>query len=540
MNATAPSKSQHFTPLRQIAGALSAALDLQSTLRLIAHNTTEVMRVDSCSIYLLDPDGDMLRLQATTGLAQRSVGRATLRVGEGMTGAAVAQGSPLYAAQAQDNPHFKWVDKTDEVVFQSLLAVPLRNAEKIVGALNVQTVDARKYNADEIELLSLIGDLVAGALARAQHYEQQQAKLQELEALALVSQAAISPIYLDDMLEVVTEMAAKTMNAAVCAIFLLDESGDYLEMRSAKQAGVPYRRRPPQAADAGIIGQAVQTKSEIYVPDVLQEPRFTNQEMARAEGLVSMLCQPLIVRDKAIGALVCYTAENRAFTGEQSALFSTLANQTALAIDNAWLVTNAAISREMHHRIKNNLQSVAMLMEMQLPEAEQLDTQHVLETNINRIRSIASVHEALSERGFHLVSLKEVVVQIADAVAGMTLPPDANIAISVQGEEILLPSRTATNLALAINELLQNALRHGFADKESGKVIISMGSSPTEYIFLVQDDGWGMPAQGGSGLGLQIVRALIEEDLQGSLKINALSPGSEFSIRLPRHTGEES
>ena len=96
-------------------------------------------------------------------------------------------------------------------------------------------------------------------------------------------------------------------------------------------------------------------------------------------------------------------------------LFSTLANQTALAIENARLITNAAVIREMHHRIKNNLQTVAMLMQIQLPEADQLDTAEVLVTNIHRIQSIATVQIMLSEKGFRLVDLRDVLLRIARA-----------------------------------------------------------------------------------------------------------------------------
>src|SRR5688572_30249691 len=92
------SRPQALTALRAIARALSAAWDLDTTLDLIARKTTEVMAVDSCTIYLPDPDGRTLRLRATTGLARRALGRATLQVGEGMTGYAVESGRPIHAA----------------------------------------------------------------------------------------------------------------------------------------------------------------------------------------------------------------------------------------------------------------------------------------------------------------------------------------------------------------------------------------------------------------------------------------------------------
>jgi signal transduction protein with GAF and PtsI domain len=123
--ALGPSSPRAFTALREIARALSSALDLDTTLDLIVRQTTEIMGVDSCAIYLLDTDDVTLRLRASTGLARRALGLATLQVGEGMTGYAVVQNRPVYAADAQHDPHFKWLEDTEERRFRSLLAVPL-------------------------------------------------------------------------------------------------------------------------------------------------------------------------------------------------------------------------------------------------------------------------------------------------------------------------------------------------------------------------------------------------------------------------------
>ncbi len=114
---TTSTRPQALAALREIAQALSTAWDLDTTLDLIARKTTEVMHVDSCTIYLLDPDGQSLRLRATTGLARRALGRVTLRVGEGMTGYAVAHNRPVHASNAQDDPHFKRLRGTDEMAF---------------------------------------------------------------------------------------------------------------------------------------------------------------------------------------------------------------------------------------------------------------------------------------------------------------------------------------------------------------------------------------------------------------------------------------
>jgi signal transduction protein with GAF and PtsI domain len=158
--------------LREIARALSGASDLDTTLDLIAHKTTEVMGVDSCSIYLIEDDGAMW-LSASTGLNVAAVGRGFLRMGEGLTGWAAQHGAPVAVTDAQADPRFKWVPYTEEVNFASLLAVPLTSQERVIGAMNVQTVKPHAFTADETALLALIADLAAGVLERARLIDSQ-------------------------------------------------------------------------------------------------------------------------------------------------------------------------------------------------------------------------------------------------------------------------------------------------------------------------------------------------------------------------------
>lgn len=534
-------RPQAIHALREIARALSAAWDLDTTLDLIANKTADVMHVDSCSIYLLDPDGETLRLRGTTGLSKRALGRATLRLGEGMTGFAVARNEPVFAQDAQLDPHFKWVDEAEESPLHSLLAVPMTIEGTVIGAINVQTKRPYAFKPEEIEILSLIAELAAGALAKAQLIDQQTRKIEEMQALARVSEVVTSPQYLDDILDVVTEMAAQVMNTAVCSIFLLDKTEKYLELRSARRSDSTYQHRPPLPATEGAIGHVVQTGQPLYIADVRSDPRYIGTDLAREEGLVSMLSVPLSVRDRTIGVLNCYTTEVRTFTEEQQTLFATLANQTALAIENARLITNTAVIREMHHRIKNNLQTVAMLMQLQIAEAHRLDTRTVLETNIHRIRSIAAVHEVLSEEGFSLVDVKDVLERIIQTTSSSMIAPHQMLEIQVYGESLILPSRSATALTLIVNELVQNALEHAFNGRNTGKVEISLGRSPDELIIIVRDNGIGLPANYKPKLGLEIAQTLVKDDLQGSIKFNQPpTGGTEVSIRLPRTIEQDS
>jgi GAF domain-containing protein len=530
----APPRNFFLAPLREIAQALSAAWELDATLDLIAQRTNHVMGTDSCSLYLLDPEGGILRLRASTRLARESLGRASLRMGEGLTGWAALNGKPAAVREAKLDPRFKLLPETNEEGLRSLLAVPLTNRGRVIGAMNVQTAVPRDFTEDEAELLMLIGDLAAGALDRAMLYDSMNRRLDELTTLAKVSRTVTSQMVPDEMLELVVEMAAEAMRIDVCSLQLIDEDRRELVMRAAWSRSPAYRRRPPLGIDEGIVGEVIRTGKPVIVADVREDPRYRFKELARQEGLVSMLSVPLIVREKVIGVMNCYTGRRAAFTPQQTALCTTLANQTALAIENARLSTSAAIVREMHHRIKNNLQTVAMLLRMQ-KDGGGGSPAEVLNSSIGRITSIAAVHEILSGQGFRLVDLRLVAERIVTLTSQSMVRPDLKAEISVEGESLMLPSRPATSLALVINELLHNALEHAFEGRPQGRVRILLTQTPEDTLVEIQDDGVGFGDDvPRPHLGLDIVNTLVRDDLCGKIEFHSDAAGTRAMVRIPR------
>jgi signal transduction protein with GAF and PtsI domain len=537
-------KTAQLAALREIGRAINAAWDLEATLDLITRRTADVMGMDSCSIYLLEDAapgtaGDLaasrdrsLLLKATTGLASDAIGRARLGLGEGLTGWAAQSGQPVAVADAAQDPRFKYLPETEETRFQSLLAVPLVNQSHIIGSMNVQTRLHHEFSPDEVELLSLIADLAAGAIEKAMLYEGMQRQIDELSALAELSETITSPRYLDEMLEVVVEMAARVMQARLCSLMLLDESSGSLVLRATKHLGIVYRDKPSLVVGEGIVGQVAQTGQALTVLDVRQDPRYRYPDIAQREGLCSLLCVPLTVRDRVIGVLNCYTAEPHRFGDDEIALFSTLANQTALAIENARLVSNAAVIREMHHRIKNNLQNVAMLLRLQMSGSSELSAQEILHESVNRILSIAAVHEVLSQRGFRLVDVKEVLSRVGRAVVQNMRRPDLEVRFTVGGDEVALPSQAATSLALVVNELLQNALEHAFVGRTRGQVSVTLRQVTGELIVEVKDDGVGLSQDLSRHLGLEIVETLVYEDLKGEWTLKG-DNGTSAHITIP-------
>ncbi len=526
-------KNAELAALREIGRAINAAWELKSTLELITRRTAQVMGMDSCSIYLLDESGETMVLKATTGLAPESVGRARLRLGEGLTGWAAEAGQAVAVANAHCDARFKYLPETGEAAFQSLLAVPLVHQDRVIGAMNVQTRTYHTYTTDQVELLSLIADLAAGALEKAVLYDRMQRQIGELSTLAEVSETVTSPLYPDEMLELIVEMAARVMHAKVCSLLLLDEERQELVPRAIRSQNPSYRGQPPIRVGEGIAGRVAESGQPLAVEDVRHDARYRYAGIAREEEVSSLLCVPLRLREKVIGVLNCYTGQRHRFSREEISLFSTLANQTALAIENARLATSAAVVREMHHRIKNNLQSVAMLLRLQMNEEATVSAHEVLAEATNRIQSIALVHDVLSHKGLQLVDVKDLLARVASGVVQNTAARNLKINLTVEGDSFDLSSQPATSIALAINELVQNAVEHAFVGRTQGNITVRLSQDAEHWTITVHDDGVGLPEVSGQQLGLQIVETLVVEDLHGQLSW-ARQEGTTAVIRIPR------
>jgi two-component sensor histidine kinase len=528
-------KTAQLRAVGEITAALAAAWKLDETLDAITRITSQVMGVDSCSIYLQEEGSDRLILKATTGLAREALGRASLGIGEGLTGWAITHGQPVAVRDALNDPRFKLLPETCEEGLRSLMAVPLSIQGRLIGAMNVQTVEMHDYTKDEVELLSLIANLAAGALEKAALYDRMRQRIQELSTLAEVSRTVTSPLYLDEMLGVVTEMAARVMGAKATSLRLLDNATGELMLRSTHNISATELEFSSIVVGDGIAGQVAASGQPIFIPNVQTDQRYLNRALAEHEGWISLLSVPLIVRDQNVGVFSCYTGAYHEFTPKEVELFQTLANQTALAIENARLVINTAVVREMHHRVKNNLQTIAMLLRLQKGAAANLRAEDVLAETINRILSIAAVHETLSEKGLRLVDVKNVLERVTRSIGETMLTSGQGIAITVTGDHLVLPSREATSLSLATNELVQNAVEHAFAARDSGRILVQLKVGPGESEVIVEDDGVGstrteVPTK---GLGLQIVETLVSDDLKGRFELNASPTGTRAVIRFP-------
>ncbi|MEY3856697.1 MAG: hypothetical protein RLZZ193_346 [Actinomycetota bacterium] len=212
-----------------------------------------------------------------------------------------------------------------------------------------------------------------------------------------------------------------------------------------------------------------------------------------------------------------------------------LQNVTELRRRDRELVTKDATIREIHHRVKNNLQTVSALLRLQSRRIEDPAAAAALDEAVRRIASIAVVHETLSNSTQTTVAFDEVLSSLVTHALELS-PRMSQLSIERVGEIGSLESRVATPLSLVVTELIHNALEHGLY--ESGTHLkIELQRYSNEGLVTISDDGVGLPAGfdllTSANLGLQIVRTLTENELKGELRLESTDKGTQAKLRFP-------
>jgi two-component system, sensor histidine kinase PdtaS len=464
---------RHLRLLTDTIEAVNSSLDLEEVLSLVATNVTEALHADACFVYLYDERADELVLRATHGTrVDEMTQRPRMRPGEGITGSAAETRSPVaIARQAHLDPRFKNFPNLPEDEYESILAVPiLARGVRLEGALNVRTRNPREFTGDEIELLLAIAAQVAQSIEHAKLYAEAQRRVRELEALARISEAVSESLYLEESLEAIVKTTMDALHASGAALVLEDGAIAW----------------PEGHADAHAIRQ------------------------------------PLRWRGRRIGELVADRATP--FTQHDRELLASIAQQAAVALEHGRAVMRGVLAQEIHHRVKNNLQTVASLLRLQARQPGEIDSRKVLEDSVNRILAIAAVHEVLTEKRDDDVDLAELLERLrAMLVQGV----GASREVDAKLDRVSLAGNRATALALVFSELLGNALEHG-----GSHVQVELSQRNGEAVLAVADDGPGMDDRASVGTGLSIVRALVRDELRGTLDLSS-DRGTRAEVRFP-------
>src|SRR5437660_672712 len=535
-------KLRELSFLHEVTQLAASARDWDEMLRIVIGRTTDAMGAEVSSLYLLEKPEGVLRLVATNGLNRGGIGRAALRLGEGIVGWVANARVPLATRDVRAEPRWKWVPEVDEKRFTSMLSVPVIARDEVIGVMNVQTVEPRDFVREEIDFLQTIANQVAGIIEKGRLQRESDRKLREVSALFEVSNVLTSTLDLDEVLALVVDRLVRVYPGASGAIFLRDE-GDAVRERA-------------RSGELGKIAGAAARRA-----------------LAERRPIVAFdhIAVPLIANDRLLGAVVLQVPDYKEFLEEEVRFVGALANQAALAIDKASLY---ALERK----------TTESLRELERARADFVAAvTHDLRTPLSVIRGHL---EMVGERnGKSAIPVGEATAQVerldhlVDRIlAGLrTDRPELN------------PRRARFNLratvAAALKEVAPMARRHKLQGPRSGQPVFVRGDrrrtaevvaglvhNATKYapegtritvriergddraIVRVQDEGPGVPpsdrarifepyARGaahedlpGSGIGLYASRRVVEGQ-GGDLWVEDAASGAVFAFSVPLARG---
>lgn len=524
LQARLDEKTEEVDLLHEVTARVAAAGTMDSMLTQIADMAVRITDTESSSIYVFDSARKNLVLKAVHEAPDVLVGRLSLKVGEGITGWVARELAPVALEKnAWQDPRFKALPDLHDPRCQSFLCVPMTVHGEVIGVLNVKTTAPHAYPDRTIRLLQSMADQTAAAVQGMRFEESMAVKTTQLSAISEVSKTITSNLYLEEILQLIVAMTARTFKFKICSIMLLDEDRQRLVIKATQSKSRDYVNKPHLKVGESIAGRAVQEGKVLAIMDVKRAPEYRFPDIAEKEGLCSMVCIPLISRERSIGVLNCYTERPRVFSHEEIESLRIVANQAAIAIENAKLMVRSAIIQEMHHRVKNSLQTVASLLRLQMHRPGESTMAELLRESINRITSISAVHDLLSKEELDEVNLRQVAETILMLTGRSLIRPGQRVELRVRGEDISLPSSKASSVALVLNELVQNAEEHGLRGLDAGLIEVRIQRQDDLITMEVVNDGNPLPpdfdVKTSNSLGLQIVATLAQNDLGGRFRL---------------------
>jgi signal transduction histidine kinase len=565
------SRYERLNLLYQVSNVIHSTLDSQEALQLIVSEAVRLMRASSGSVVLINPTSGFLEIHAAQGLPS-SAARLQLRLGEGITGWVARHSKPARVGDVTQDA--RYVAARSGV--RSELAVPLEVNGETRGVLNVDSDRVDAFSADDQELLQELAVQAAKVIQNTWLYEQLRLKARLFESLASVSRTINSTLNLDEALRAITREACVLMRARMCSLMMLDESREWLDLRASYGAGKAYLKKPRLSVEESVLGVVARRKKPLQLENVQTSSRYQNVEVARREGLVSLLSVPLLFAGQTTGTLSVYTGQPYNFSNEEIRILSALAELSGIAIEKARLYERIVdveeqlrqneklsalglLAAEVAHEIRNPLTVMKLLyhsLNLKFPD------------NDPRTKDVRLIDAKIE----HLNKIVERILAFARTTEPQLAPVNLNELIDELGllvrhklanQNVKLVRELASDLPVAMGDapqleqvFLNLILNAAEAMPEGGVLAIKSravrlpraSEKPTHVAVEFKDTGKGMSAElqkraftavlsttkaKGTGLGLAIVGRIIETH-HGNIRIKSrLKHGTSIIITLP-------
>ena len=495
---------------------------------------------DACDILLRD-DADGLVLRASTGAPEYN-NRVKLGKGVGLCGKVVLSGIPQFIKKAAEREkNYARYPGIDDQLTEGMAAIPMKAGADAVGVIVLRKCEPWPFNAAEKKSLGQVADAAAATFCAFRKGYEAGTRTNRLGALSEVSKTISTSPYVEEILQLLVNLTAQQFNYTVCTVRLLDEAHHELVLRATQASVRAYQRKRAIKLGESIAGKVVAENRRIIVPDVQIEEDYIGHDLAVEQGLRSMICVPLTLQDRAVGVMSCYTSEVRDFPPDEIKALETLAKQAAVSIEHAKLQVRTTLMQEMHHRVKNNLQQIASLLRLQQRQSQYKTLEEAISDCLGRILAIAAVHDLLSREDLDHVDLRSIADALVQHQQHSLILPDKHIRFDVRGDHVRLNMTQATQVALVLNELIQNAVEHGFREANEGEIHVNVEERDGEVSLWISDNGDKLPAgfelSKDSHLGLQIVDSL-SRGLGGRFKIADILGWTVTEVKFQRTAGE--
>ena len=566
------SRCERLDLLYQVSKVIHSTLDSQEALQLIVSEAVRLMRASSGSVVLINPTTGFLEIHASFNLPA-SATKMKLRVGEGITGWVARHGKPVRLADVTKD--VRYVAARGGVV--SELAVPLEVKGEIRGVVNVDSDRQDAFTAEDQDLLQELAVQATKVIQNTWLYEQLRLKVRLFESLSSVSRTINSTLNLDEALRAITCEACELMRARMCSLMMVDDSREWLDLRASFGAGDAYVKKPRLSTEESLLGVVLRRKKPLQVANVQGDNRYQNVELARREGLISLLSVPLLFAGQSIGTLNVYTGRPYNFSNEEIRILSALAELSAIAIEKARLYERVVdveeqlrqneklsalglLAAEVAHEIRNPLTVMKLLyhsLDLKFSSGDpRTKDAKIIEDKMEHLNKIVEQILAFArttEPKLTPVNLNELVDELGLLVRHKL--NNQNIKLVRQLQETLpAVMGDAPQLEQAFLNLILNAAE---AMPEGGTLTIrskEICATPAEtdkstHVTLeFKDTGKGMSEKmqkqaftavlattkaKGTGLGLAIVGRIVETH-HGQIRIQSrMGRGTTISIHLP-------
>jgi signal transduction protein with GAF and PtsI domain len=340
-------KEQELKILHEVARDISSNLSLPDLLGRIVNMVIQFVGADSCLIYLYDRTNDELILTASSDPQDKGIGRIGLKMGEGVTGWAAREKTPVVLSrEAYKDQRFKTFTSLHDENYEAFVSIPILSRDEIIGVMNIRNLEETLFPEAQVRLLFTVSRYLGSAIENAIIYDEIARKAKQLDLLSEISRTIVSDYYLKEILELIVAMTAKVMDSKICSIMLLDEKREELVIAATQSLSQEYVSKPNLKLGQSISGRVVQEKRPIRVLDVRKEPGFMFPDIAKKEGIVSLLSVPMMIKERVVGVINSYTQKEHKFSREEMDILQSVANQAAVAIENTHLNQEILAARE--------------------------------------------------------------------------------------------------------------------------------------------------------------------------------------------------